>query len=196
MAYGEAPYAEAAAKGQARISMMHRLGQIFAGAGAGVHAAQGAGNPFEAGALGFAGGFGQANAARQAAEAYAMKKIEAENQRRHQALQEQLTQAQITKLGKEPPPKVVPIDPLLEEKRALLKAQAAAAHARANAHGNPKVAKPRAAVMNRIDLINQADPNNPEHRARLQSIVANPATPEEKDAALKRLEIAPGYYRR
>jgi len=54
----------------------------------------------------------------------------------------------------------------------------------------PKAAtppKPREAVMKRIDLINQADPANPEHRARLEAIVRNPATPEEAAAAQRKL---------
>lgn len=202
MGTGYAPYQEAAIKGQARVSMMQRLGQIFAGAGQGIAASQNAQNPFEAGALGFAGSFGASNAAKQAAEAYAMKKIEAERVNEQRQLERINIESQI-KAREKPAP---PAKPTKDEEAARIlgrpltdveKQKLAGVYIAPKA--GPKPAKPprmREAVAGRIDLINQADTTNPEHRARLQSIIANPATPEEKAAALKRLEITPGYYRR
>lgn len=111
MGTGYAPYQEAAIKGQARVSMMQRLGQIFAGAGQGITASQNAQNPFEAGALGFAGSFGASNAAKQAAEAYAMKKIEAERAQEERQARLGLIEAQTARASrpeKSPPPPKVP----------------------------------------------------------------------------------------
>lgn len=52
-----------------------------------------------------------------------------------------------------------------------------------------KPEKPRAAVQELIDAIQVADPNNPEHRARLERAIANPLTPEVGEAARRKLQI-------
>lgn len=199
MPYGYAPYEEAAAKGTARVSLMQRLGQIFAGAGQGIAASQNAQNPFEAGALGFAGGFGQANAARQAAEAYAMKKIEAQQAQEMRDYQKQNILSEIKAREKPPaPPKPdrqFGPRPWYEDPALANDPNAIAARQKATHISPPKPAKVekppklRPAVQNMLDAIQTADPNNPAHRARLEGVIANPLTPEIGEAARARLRI-------
>lgn len=56
--------------------------------------------------------------------------------------------------------------------------------------------KLREDVADRLDIINQMDPHNPEHATRLEGILKNPATKEEYEAAKRKLEVSsrPGAY--
>lgn len=199
-----APYAEAANQGRARMSTLQRIALALAGAGQGIQSLRPGVGPLGSALTGFSRGYILSNAAERAAQDYALKQQEAEDRKRSREIDDAYTTARREALAKEKPEK--PTDPELAElNKELIRARIAATKAGAEARGRtnqPKPEKPKApprpreAVMRRIDLINQADVNNPEHRARLQQIIRNPATPQERDAALQRLEISPGFYRR
>jgi hypothetical protein len=98
--YGTPPYAEAAAKGRARMSTLARIAQLFAGAGQGLTGVRPGWGP----AANFFGGFGQsygaASASRRAAEEYAQKQMDAQAEANHRKVQDALLEAQTKALGK------------------------------------------------------------------------------------------------
>ncbi len=108
MPYGYAPYEEAATRGQARVGLMQRLGQILAGAGQGLAATPQNAGVLESLATGFAGSYGANQRAQQAAQEYAMKKIAAERQQQMDELNKQNILSQIEARAKPAPGPKVP----------------------------------------------------------------------------------------
>lgn len=194
MAYGYPPYEEAT-----RSKLMRALAGGLIGLSS---PPQPGGNFFSGLGQGFSRGYVAKQQADRAAMDYAIRQQEAQRRREEDAMQ-----AELMKKPPKPPPERKPdihnmtpeewtryLERLREESKAKGAGKGQPSQPKPPAPAKPP--KPREAVMKRIDLIRQADPNNPEHRARLQAIIANPATPEERDEALKKLEISPGYYRR
>jgi hypothetical protein len=190
--YGTAPYEESRRKAESRFSLMN----ILTGALSGLSAGPGL-NPFYSAGRGFAASYGRRSAAQRAAQEYAMK-MQSQEQR-----QQEHADLEAVRKKPPPPPKDTPPekdprpwfyqpkhwnDPGAEAQRR--KAEhiptgkgPTGKGPSAKAPAAPKPPKQREAVMKRIDLINMADPTNPEHVKRLSQIIKNPATPEEKAAA-------------
>ena len=84
---------------------MSLIAQALAGAGQGLASAPANASPFESLAMGFAGSYGAANAARQAAEQYAQRKLEAEQAQEERQLRQGLIEAQTERLKRPEPPK-------------------------------------------------------------------------------------------
>jgi len=200
MDHGYAPYHETAFKAALRLAGAAAQG-----------AASGEGRSFIGGlGTGFGQSMQRADAARIAAEQYALKQEERQRQAEKDTLNQQFIQAEIEKMKKpEKPPKPEKVDPWNlppdEQKRYydhLQAVEAAKNRGKPAKEGHqkpaaPKPQHPRAAVMKRVDAINGAEVNDPAQRAVLQRILANPPTPEEGAAAAAKLRV-PGTtaYRR
>lgn len=177
--YGSPPYHESALKAALRL-----LGQnaqfAFQGLGA-VRPGSNFGDAF----------LQSSSAASRAAQEYALKQQQAAQQREHDRIWESQVEA-----SKKPPPPPKPqkVDPwnmapdeyqrYLNHQSDLAKAKAAGKPAKPGAAPKgPKPMKLPDRVMKRIELINMADPSNPAHMERLNAIIANPGTEQEKLAA-------------
>ena len=91
--HGYAPYEEAAARAQTRMTAAQRIGQILMGASQGLQASNSNASPFEAALQGFAGGYLGAQRSHQAAQEYAQKQVEAQQAREYQLIQQKHLEA-------------------------------------------------------------------------------------------------------
>lgn len=129
-----------------------------------------------------------AQQANQAAQGYAMRQQEMQRRTEMDKMRQAVMESEIARNSR-PMPEPKPEKPSAwvpqskEDVEWLERLKASLKTTKGGASAKP----PRAAVANRIDIINQADVGNPEHRFRLEQIIKNPATPEEKQAALLKL---------
>lgn len=194
---GNAPYEEALAKAQARnlrgggihlSNIIERLGQrqrlLAALGGMGAFKQD---QPLGANILSVLGGVARTRLALD--QQASLDKYRAEQQ----AMADQ--KAAATK------PQPAP-DPLLDLKRQHLQARIESERARAEQLRAPRPAKPQkpakppkpvaevklpAEVRTGLRIIRMMDPNNPEHAARLRSLILNPPSEEERRAAETKL---------
>lgn len=198
--YGYAPYEESAVKSGVRNWLMQGgLSNAFGGLGA-VPGGANFGTAF----LAAAGRSGVLQGhASEAARAYAQKQVEARQAREHQIIQEKYLEALTTKAGQ--PEKTVethakPPWYLRPEWKGTPEGKAAADKANHIATKTPKPpAKskpdkpPPVFIQKNVRLINAMDPNDKDDIELLNQIMKNPPTPEEGEAAKKKLGIRGGF---
>lgn len=119
--YGYPPYHENSAKGTVRLTALQRVAQALAGAGQGIAAVRPGYGPLVSGLAGFGQGYTAASASKQAAQEYAMKQQQAQEERDAREVDKAYKMALTKRAEKpEPPEKPQKIDPwnLPEDEKA------------------------------------------------------------------------------
>lgn len=168
--YGYPPYAEASAKGQARMTALSRIAQLLAGAGQGIAGVRPGVGPLGSLATGFSRSYILSSAAHRAADEYAMKQQQAEEASRSRAIQDRLNEAYATRAERPEKPEPPPKDPrpwyLQPDYRDTPEAQAARKKAEHIGGGDgtpkpPKVSEAKASKLEReLFALSQSEDTN------------------------------------